>query len=158
MGCDIHTFVEVRDAAGKWHLMSLPYKERSRAYPPHYKGFTSDRDLYKYEGRHYAMFSYLAGVRSEGEYTLKEPCGLPAGRYYPPGVCYTNNTEDVSEEVKSKYAEEDDHTPSYYTLAELDAEIDTIEDSFPPLATLLSRMRALSENPSDVRLVFWFDN
>lgn len=106
-----------------------------------------------YDGRNYELFGVLAGVRSKEFNPIDYPRGLP---------------EDVTEEIKNEHQEwdVDAHSATYYTLDELlDSKYRKM--SVGELAELrlqyffkdvLDTCLKLTDNPSDFRLVFWFDN
>ena len=106
-----------------------------------------------YDSRNYEVFGVLAGVRGEENGVIDYP------RYLP---------EDVSEEIKNEHErwDLDAHSTTYYTLDELlDSKYRKM--SVVELAELrlkyffidvLDSCLKLTDNPSDFRLVFWFDN
>jgi hypothetical protein len=152
MGCDIHTFVEVR-RNGKWELESRPLFEVDEYDREHY-GITGRAQPFHW--RQYAMFGVLAHVRRKDGPCIARPRGWP---------------EDLSPSM----AEEQDrieHTPSYLTLAELlsfdydqpwtpypdEPERTTVRTSLNGRFFLeLEVMRTLGE-PGDVRVLFYFDS
>jgi len=104
------------------------------------------------------LFEKMAGVRGEIENALVAPKGFP---------------EDASEMTKIifEYEGEDAHTPSYYTLMEINrlekwyrAHIDNRFNWYNDFGFLFGNgyndMAELSSPPpiEDVRIVFWFDN
>jgi len=106
-----------------------------------------------YDGRNYELFGVLAGVRSR-EYDMID---------YP--RCLPN---DVSKEIKDEHERWgiDAHSATYYTLDEL-LDSDYRKMSVDELAEMrleyffkdvLDTCLKLTDNPSDFRLVFWFDN
>jgi hypothetical protein len=106
-----------------------------------------------YGGRNYELFGVLAGVRSNEFDSIDYPRGLP---------------EDVTEEIKNKHQEwdVDAHSATYYSLDEL-LDSDYRKMSVDELVELrlkyffkdvLDTCLKLTDNPSDFRLVFWFDN
>ena len=106
-----------------------------------------------YDGRNYELFGVLAGVRSR-EYNM-----IDYPRYLP---------NDVSKEIKYEHERWgiDAHSTTYYTLDELlDSKYRKM--SVGELAEIrlkyffkdvLDTCLKLTDNPSDFRLVFWFDN
>jgi hypothetical protein len=175
MGCDIHSFAEVKNRdTGKWEHVT-----------DHFTLDDFDKDWYKKEKgdspfnwRSYSMFAFLAGVRNYDHCTpISEPKGLPS---------------DVSDEIKADYVrwDGDAHSESFLTLKELlDFDYDQkfwnrrvmkqVSDNHWNGAALaeegegtiltyrenlgswffthLNDLKALGE-PEDVRIVFWFDN
>lgn len=106
-----------------------------------------------YDGRNYNLFGVLAGVRSREEGMIDYPRDLP---------------DDLSEEIRDEYMSWgcDAHSATYYTLDELlDSKYRKM--SVGELAEIrlkyffkdvLDTCLKLTDNPSDFRLVFWFDN
>ena len=106
-----------------------------------------------YDGRNYELFGVLAGVRSNEFNPIDYPRGLP---------------EDVNEEIKNEHQEwdVDAHSATYYTLDEL------LDSKYRKMSVgelvelglkyffrdVLDTCLKLTDNPSDFRLVFWFDN
>lgn len=99
-------------------------------------------------GRNYELFSVLAGVQPQPGYPVAVPRrGLP---------------DDVSEGVQTEWDfwEADGHSPSWLLLSEALA---IPWERFPETWVFerfvaLLRSLAESEDPTAVRLVFWFDN
>lgn len=169
MGCDIHSFAEVRKD-GVWELVEdaiFPYDEFDREWLK--KDFSSEpiRD------RNYGLFGWLADVRNYSMVTpICEPKGLP---------------RDVSDcvSLESYDWEPDGHSHSWLSLKEL-LEVDydvTFEDRRVTRGSngayiadvgegtivslrdhlgneFFSTLEVLKTlgSPEDVRLVFWFDN
>jgi hypothetical protein len=150
MGTDIHPYVEVR-RNGKWHLVTDDL---------FYAG--SDRWTNQpFKERDYTMFGLFAGVRSGEVDPISEPRGLP---------------EDVSAEVRDQPGAEPHpadwgwHTHSWLTLAEVqsvdyDQPVMGWAGGHEPLREYLGDwyrrdLDALANlgDPSDVRIVFWFDS
>lgn len=155
MGCDIHLFVEVRKN-GKWAM--------AKNAP---SGPVDEWDAY-YSGRDYVLFGKLAGVRRQGIEGFSEPKGTPP---------------DVSKEVQIAIDQwgVDGHSHNYFTLEELMTagygenwlqkimaggfthaweDQEGYRDQFtvetlPKLSEFLSEPGIL---PSDIRIVFFFDN
>lgn len=175
MGCDIHSFAEIRNKeTNKWEKVG-----------DHFSLDQFDIDFYKkekgehpFDWRSYSMFAFLAGVRNY-DYCepLSEPKGIP---------------DDVSEEVKEMYDgfSVDAHSASFLTTKELiDFNYDKTfwnrrvtkqtspnswngaslaEEGEGTVITYrenlgqwffkhLEELKELGE-PEDVRIVFWFDN
>lgn len=180
MGCDIHCMVEYRDVYaggdGKWHAIEI--KNPYRVYHiPDNDGNMVEYDSYiePYDGRDYQLFGILAGVRSDEYPQMDDARGLPP---------------DVSDEVRAKFDEysDDYHTPSWYTLNELESwynnkenfhSVDYKDEAFKPYLRRIKKedkdmrerfksfmwgvdfMASLAEYyvaPQNVRVVFWFDN
>lgn len=96
MGCDIHTFVEIR-REGRWRVADVsaqPWGESDRHDEPE-----------PFSTRLYGVFGFLADVRNLSKVPpLALPRGLPV---------------DVSAEVKTTLENEDYHSHSWLTVAEL---------------------------------------
>ena len=101
MGCDIHLHAEVRDEDGVWKDETTYETEWIGEYPLQVNTI--------YDGRHYAIFAILAGVRNyyHGITPISPPRGLP---------------DDVSTIVlaESENWGMDGHSHSYFTLEELE--------------------------------------
>ena len=119
MGCDIHTYVEIKKTINgekKWVSADV-FK-----FNPYYLE-DNEYEINEYEivhicdTRNYSLFATLANVRNYGNTCyISEPKGLP---------------NDVSDFVRKEYEEEkwDAHSCSYFTLKEL---IEA-QESMPPL-------------------------
>ena len=149
MGCDIHTFAEVKKN-GKWEKVGyiFPYRNPYRDADSR-ESLTMTNSPYS-GGRNYGLFATLAGVRNYEGYNITpiaEPRGLP---------------EDCSKAINKLDDDMDFHSFSWFSLEELLA-IDwnkhpeckrfTVE-VFPNLAGVLNELA----HPEDVRIVFCFDN
>lgn len=112
MGCDIHSFAEVRQPDGSWAKVGdvFPLNEFGREWKK------KAHDEHPFDWRNYRVFGFLAGVCNYSAIQpLSEPKGLPI---------------DISPEVAAgaEYWDGDGHSHSWLTLAELlsrdyDAEI-----------------------------------
>lgn len=168
MGCDIHFFVEKKSKAYKREVAINEVLEKEKEVTDTWESADVwETDEYEgedpyvhvpygksfYTGRNYALFGILAGVRWDP----------PTGPYIRPrGI-----PNDVSESVKSHYEQWDcdAHTPSYMTLNELKkiqwsdytGEYVDVND-FRDMDNTIKKMEDLSQNPEDIRCVFWFDN
>jgi len=94
MGCDIHTYVEIRDKHGRWQAVE-PDEPGRRTW------------AWDFESRSYFCWAMLADVRNYDDIRpIAEARGLP---------------DDLSYEVKeaAKRAEDDAHSHSWFTLQEL---------------------------------------
>jgi len=151
MGTDIHTSIETRISDGVWREMPDYH------CPP------------LFDWRDYGMFGFLADIRNDAHVpVIAEPRGLP---------------EDCSPEVAKSYAAwgVDGHTPSWLTLAELQAFdydlrfwnrraalADEGEGTHETIRELLGpgyfdELCRLGEmwpglGADNVRIVFWFDS
>lgn len=110
MGCDIHFHVEKKAKNGRWVRAE---KEIDNPYydPDEDPDWREPKKTYErwYDGRNYALFGVLAGVRSwhtDAPYMIAGPRGLP---------------EAPSASVQAEYRrwEGDAHSMSYFTLEEL---------------------------------------
>ena len=173
MGCDIHTYVEVRGPDGAWRYTKPHFRlsewdrtwaEKAGEEPWRYEPFDS---------RSYAVFGVLAGVRNYSEAPMiANPKGFPI---------------DVSPEVEAaaEYWGRDAHSRSWLSVAELTAfDWDKVfwdrrvtkqgdgaaraDEGEGKHVTLrehvgdwffcdLETLKNLGD-PDDVRVVFWFDN
>lgn len=114
MGCDIHTYVEIKKYVNneeKW--VSADYYEKN----PYYDELDNDEKQFSivhiFEGRDYGLFSILADVRNDaGNTPICDPKGLP---------------DDCCDEIKEEYehCSDIDHSHSYFTLKELKDYVNT---------------------------------
>jgi len=144
MGCDIHSFAEVK-REGRWEVVSdvFPFDDWERDY------FKRTHGHEPFRTRNYTTFCLFAGVRCrEGMPTLAAAKGLPA---------------DVSGPVReaSDLMDSDGHSHSWLTLRELLDGADAIAQCRDWMGgqfdAHLDVLKTLGE-PDDVRIVFWFDN
>jgi hypothetical protein len=175
MGCDIHSFVEVRQSDGTWRPIGdvFPLGEFDRKW--HKKDFGSS----PFDVRNYGMFGFLAGVRN---YSCVPVIAEP--KYAIP--------DDANELIKKAYEDwsGDAHTATWLTLRQL-LEVDYEQQIWDRRVTkqvrpnvwdgaaLASEGEGTHESlreflgdhffrdlevlktlgkPDDVRIVFWFDN
>jgi hypothetical protein len=171
MGCDIHVFIE-RRLNGKWVPVNAPPQEGEldygRAWPwgawtdppnpmeelaqvtlPFEERVPSKAQEWAF-GRNYASFGRLSGVRGGTPY--REPNGYPA---------------DLSDGVRAELWGGDDHTPTHWTLADLDEahknrDVREEEWGAERISELLWEMKRIAEEynitPADVRMVCFYDN
>lgn len=149
MGCDIHLFAE-KKVGEKWISIDK-YTKNPDFGEDDNREFIIERENRIYSGRNYNLFCALAGVRSfhfEGDPSIvSEPKGLP---------------EDCCDEIKKESAAygSDGHSHSWNTLAELEAfdwkEYGATCDQFRE--KVFPKLKEASENPDDVRIVYFFDN
>lgn len=143
MGCDIHAYSETR-RNGKWeadhgHLAS---KDEDDWISLPSVG----------NGRDYWLFTTLAGVRGEEEWSFNDR-GFPI---------------DASDPVRAIYEQwgSDAHTPSYLNMAELKAKCAEImligtsdaQGYLESLTDFISTITPTTDVLEDQRVVFWFDN
>lgn len=156
MGCDIHSYVELRTESG-WAKLDDPIFDN---------GWLGIGDVYNREDneqpfydRNYNLFGVLAGVRNYDLPIIAEPRGIPV---------------DVSDVVATEYDKwfGDAHTASWLTVAELTGfDYEQLvsdpyeEDEQVPLRDILGegyfeRLEQLTAlgAPDSVRVVFWFDS
>lgn len=173
MGCDIHAFVEIKNA-GKWQRMDTPVFVADKWTQEHFDMEKIDRP---FDFRSYALFGWLANVRNYSQIKpLSNPKGLP---------------ENVSDEVLAIHRKwgVDAHFPSYHSLSDLltvdyerivenrrqlkrigkvllganvvgegEAEKMTLRKFLPKrYFDELEVLKTLGD-PEDVRVVFWFAN
>lgn len=177
MGCDIHSFVEVKQN-NKWNKID-------KSLFPQGEGFTAE----PFNWRSYSIFAFLAGVRNYDHCTpISELKGLPEDSEH-----LNSTIEDWMGSIVTlrKYLEDDDyHSKSYLTLKELldfnydqtfwnrritkktgpnsytgagiaekgEGEIISYRDNLgKDFFRELTILKTLG-NPENVRIVFWFDN
>lgn len=160
MGCDIHLFAEKKITPKWFEFWKKPKWVSIDKYSPNpdYGKYEGERE---YEipredriytgGRSYNVFCALANVRSfhfNGEPTcVSLPKGLP---------------KDCCKEIRneSDLYGSDGHSHSWNTLRELEAfdwsSYTPTTDKF--LEEVLPKLRAASDNPDHVRIVYFFDN
>jgi len=170
VGCDIHTFVEVRKN-GVWNEAHIEMPDYSWGEPR--------TTTQPFSNRSYAMFGILADVRNySGIMPIKERCGIP---------------DDVSFSFNAEHGclRYDGHSPTYYTLKELldfdwdqpcedrrvtreispgcydggvtakpgEGEMKTYRGMLCEVFfSQIEAMRESTENPEDLRIVMFFDN
>lgn len=159
MGCDIHAYIE-----------SQPHKETSPEY------WWKNADLYI--TRNYAMFGFLAGVRSNDnplfaprgwdknsstkfEYCLYVEDGDPDGD----GNCSSERAEHWvsrgdSERIDEKWVTHPDwHTASWLTADELEKVVQAYREKYPQYDCneWLGYVELMKRIPES-RFTFWFDN
>ena len=175
MGCDIHSFAEIRNKqTGKWEKVEN-YFSLDDFDKKYYK---KDKGDNPFGWRNYSMFAFLADVRNYDHCKpLSEPRGLP---------------DDVSNEIKDECDRWgcDAHSMSFLIVKELldfdyeqkfwkrrvTKKVSPILFNGAALAeegegTILTYRENLGEwffkhlnelkelgEPDDVRIVFWFDN
>lgn len=108
MGCDIHTYVEVKRNVNnieKW--ATADYYRKNRYYIDYPEEEKQYEVVHIYDDRNYGLFSILAGVRN---YSDNEPISQPKGL-----------PEDCCDEIRkeSDYYGIDGHSHSWFTLKEL---------------------------------------
>jgi len=172
MGCDIHLFIERRHK-GRWvPVNATAYEEELDYAKPYPWGAWTDpenpldelvQSVLPFEerfptvaqewafGRNYDAFGRLSGVRRD-EVCYRESNGYP---------------EDLSEGVKAALWEDDGHTPTHWTLEDLDEAHNEREESndgygIERISALLVEMKRIAQEynlpPSDVRMVCFYDN
>ena len=175
MGCDIHSYAEVRNKkTGKWeqafNFTTLTDFDKEWC--------KCEKGDHPFDWRAYGMFGFLAGVRNYAYIDpIVEPRGIP---------------DDVSDTIKSEYDEwyDDAHTPSHIYLKELvefdytqkfwnrritrqtgpnswtgaaiaeygEGEVLPINEFLPDMFFQhIEDLKTLGDL-EDVRVVFWFDN
>lgn len=104
MGCDIHLSIEYRTKQDRpWTLLSTPIPDR---YEP---GGTTDllSDILL-DGRSYALFGILAGVRMRDGDPISEPRGLP-----------NDMSVELEKRIKADETWLGDHSFSWLTFREI---------------------------------------
>ena len=179
MGCDIHLFCEKQTKEGTW--ICVDHFKVSPHIKPDSMGIKTVEDFIGYlipeplyDGRNYAFFTMLAGVRRRSDVEqIAEIRGLPC---------------DVSNLVKafSDYWGCDGHSRSWYTAKELLEYRNQLEESLSKESSEIRRaysalnnlcvnimrrmvevfhlydsgaaLEEIKENADKFRIVFWFDN
>lgn len=166
MGCDIHLFIEYRSKTGTgWRNLGAQFRL----------------------GRHYGVFSALAGVRNYGGEIspVATPRGVPSDigsstrEGYLCFVCQNPNSDgrEVTRERAAQWVETgssnwvgehhvtnpDAHSGSWLTGNEFERAINfTLEGKIirdtDDYQAVLAAMRSLENSGYEVRTVFWFDN
>jgi len=108
MGCDIHTYVEIKRNVNnieKW--TTADYYKKNRYYTDYPEEEKQYEVVHIYDDRNYGLFSILADVRN---YSDNEPISQPKGL-----------PEDCCDEIRkeSDYDGIDGHSHSWFTLKEL---------------------------------------
>lgn len=174
MGCDIHSFAEIKNKEGKWEKVSDHFSldDWAKEY------YNKEKGDSPFDRRDYSVFAFLADVRNYDHCEpISKPTGIPA---------------DVSDEVRESYERwsSDAHSASSLTLKQLldfdydkkfwnrrvtkqtgpnswngaslaeEGEGTTISYRENLGEMFFKDLEALKElgKPDDVRLVFWFDN
>lgn len=175
MGCDITIVVEYRDGADdNWKRIDIanPYARKRDDGRPVY--------LTPYDGRNYALFGILAGVRSNELKQIDDIRGLPMDcdpktreEYETPDYGYFGASYYTLEELllwakdKSNFYIMSPEEMEYYDIEPKDREemecfSDMARSSLYRLIygaeTLASAVEEQYLLSRDVRIVFWFDN
>lgn len=134
MGCDIHSFAEIkrtmRDGSSRWDTVGrvFPYPYHTEGEPSIMSSYEDDnKDAYEsnpqfttepYGGRNYDLFGMLANVRNGSGFA-----GVDTGDGFKPIAMPRGVPEDASQYYKNEVASwgEDGHSHSYFTLDELEA-------------------------------------
>lgn len=150
MGTDIHGYLEVRDEkTGYW--------ERVNLYRISKCGHRRLRNVEPWPYRNYLMFGILAGLRVMDVEPILPPRGIP-------DIC--------SDEIREEYEAAESwgiHTPSYYTLNELELaardkkrydkdERRLIKALISNIEFMLDASWTFTDSGDNVRFVFWFDS
>lgn len=162
MGCDIHLFAQ-RRIKQPWYKAWLGHKDRWVSvdkYSPNedygkWDGepeFTiKSEDRIYTDGRNYNLFCALCGVRSyhfnDNPPMISEPKGLP------PNLC-----PEIQREVDNYGS--DGHSHSWNFLKELESfdwsSYGKTCDDFRN--EVIPKLRAITNNPEDIMIVYFFDN
>jgi hypothetical protein len=151
MGCDIHLYSETK-RNGRWMADKAATFFQGKEDPEDTYETTTLEDSYE-GGRNYRLFGLLAGVRCSWPFSFEER-GLP---------------DDMSDQVKklSDSWEGDAHSHSWLTRQELQHKATELmispEEGAHMCAGYLQSLLAdlpVTDNPdpSEQRIVFWFDN
>lgn len=183
MGCDIHFFVErytdepqqsgpidkqeLRENSVN-ELLNINESQREKkwtsidkwVYNDGYEGeeYWELSEEY-YSGRDYTFFGILAGVRDGKEFMLEPPRGLPEDVSYPVKLICDSWGVDA-------------HTKHYYVLDEfiekwnkMKSKVIEFNDEYnynsytaDSVDNLIEDLKGIDPDPSNIRMVFWFDN
>ena len=169
MGCDIHSYVEVKQDDGRWHAPRC--FESDHRIDPRMREIFNDPDMVTeapspIDNRNYELFSFLADVRNYNEEITPALVWLTP----TPITTYTRGIPDgLSDFVHKEYFDgwdSDAHSESWFTLEELKvalaaARIAGQSEGFgESLQWSLDQIeeRTAPAKAQDVRIVFWFDN
>jgi hypothetical protein len=186
MGCDIHFYVEIKNAQGVWALApgQLVPCERcggTQLDPEHKHCGNCKKKLSEHEpdtGKCWFDFTKLDLVPDPCNYECLGGNQLtdsyyPGGRNYElfgilsgvrtdavPGFTQENRgmPADPSPELAKASLEPDWHSHTWYTLDELSAHDWDQHEYISEFQAALEKMRKLAEQYEDVRAVFWYDN
>lgn len=187
MGCDIHSFAEVKRAT-KW------IRVEDALFPSY---GTANKSIEPFGDRSYSIFAFLAGVRNYNHCEpISETKGLPDDSEYLNNTSYQYSHSSNATSIKQDLEEDGNyHSFSYLTLKELldydyektfwnrrifrtiyrqdgtiaggngaaiaeegEGEIVSYRDNLGQgFFEQLDILKTLGE-PEDVRIVFWFDN
>ena len=115
MGCDIHFYVETRDAeTGNWNLVDELVREGEGEGDDIYVSTDYHKSFYK--GRSYNLFSILADVRNGRGFA-----GVKTGEGFQPISTPRGVPDDASDGYKQLVASygADGHSHSYHTIRQL---------------------------------------
>lgn len=151
MGCDIHTFAEIRrdyDGKSTWHAVKEPVFEDAYYRADAEIGIrNTPYSSTPYKGRNYDLFALLAGVRNSSLdpiTPISEPRGVP---------------EDASKRWK-KYVERwgsDLHSTSYFTVAELKAATEAFDQTIHDDALIsIGQYKAIRESGFTITPDTWW--
>jgi len=166
MGCDIHSYVEVKQANGTWHAPLGFQTDSNLAYPETYEDaeYTTNAPS-PVNDRNYDLFGFLAGVRRDTTPALIW-LGIDGGWG---GYSHLRGLPDDMAEFTAKEWKDwdgDGHSASWLTIAELKhalvasmivGEADGFSESLQWSIAQIEQA-TFPTPPEDVRLVFWFDN
>ena len=166
MGCDIHSYVEVKQANGTWHAPLGFQTDSNRPYPEIYEDaeYTTNAPS-PVNDRNYDLFGFLAGVRRDTTPALTW-LGIDGGWG---GYSHLRGLpEDMAGFTATEWEawHEDGHSASWLTIAELKhalvasmivGEAEYFSESLQWSIAQIEHA-TFPTPPEDVRLVFWFDN
>lgn len=173
MGCDIHSFAEVK-RKNKWEKVGdyFMLDTWSRKY------FKKDKGEEPFSNRNYSLFAFLANVRNYDHCEpISETKGFPRDaskevkEHYENSIGYSHSVSNLSlkELLDFDYEKEfwnrrvsKQTGPNSWTGAgvaeEGEGEIITYRENLGEnYFSVLEELKELGE-PDDVRIVFWFDN
>lgn len=152
MGCDIHLYAEVKKE-DEWTSLSEWIEEEDEDSGGRFVRYLAEdrKSRFYTNGRNYNLFSALCGVRNwyftKDSQMISKPKGFPLDADSRIHYCYIRWGRDA-------------HSASWNTLKELKVFDwsdygDTVK-AF--LDEVIPKMESASENPENVRIVYWFDN
>lgn len=173
MGCDIHSFAEVKKN-GTWKVVGdvFPLDDFGKEY------LKKEKDCHPFDWRDYGMFGFLANVRNyscapvlaEPKFNIPDDCSETVKQAYrDDSDWHTATSLTLRQLVEFDYDQsfEDRQTtkqvrPNYFdgtALAEVGEGIQTTIREFLGewFFKHLEVLKSLGE-PDNVRIIFWFDN
>lgn len=159
MGCDEHMYFEV-NRAGTWAVVAPdPALDGDgsdggdgwfQTYPDINEALQKRWHL----DRYYHAYAQLCGVRLSG--------AMPYEPWFPDRGCPPGDPSIRSFHDPEGVPDGADHSPSWFTLAELAEKMAPVADPVPRLADLLAKMIEVAKregvSPENLRAIIGFDN